>query len=199
MKIDKEIAQQIIALKEADIALRDELIEQGQLWNGYNKKMENLHIKNAKSLDKIIKSIGYPTIDKVGVEASEAAWLVIQHAISLPAFMKRCLNLLNESVDKGSADPIQLAYLSDRIAVYEGRPQRYGTSYDWDESGELNPKPYDDLTKVNQRRKLLGLNSVEEQTVLMRRRVEAEGEQPPSDYKNRNQRYIDWRKEVGWI
>ncbi len=194
-----QIAQQIIALKEADLALRDKLIQEGLLGNGYNKEMEELHVKNAHTLDEIINSIGYPTIDKVGKGASEAAWLIIQHAISLPAFMKKCLKLLEEAVSEGKANPIQLAYMSDRISVYEGRPQLYGTSYDWDEKGELNPQPFDDVTKVNLRRKLLGLNSKEEQTKVMRKRAESEGEAVPSDYKERMKAYDAWRKQVGWI
>ena len=197
--IYEKIANQIIALKDADLAYRDQLIQQGELGKGYNNEMENLHIKNAMTLDEIIKSIGYPTVDKVGVEASEAAWLVIQHAISMPIFMKKCLKLLEEAVGKGEANPIQLAYLSDRIAVYEERPQLYGTSFDWDINGELNPKPYDNLIMVNKRRKSLGLNSVEEQTEVMRDRVAQEGEHSPEDYKGRKKKYDAWRREVGWI
>ena len=196
--IYEKIANQIIALKDADLAYRDQLILQGELGKGYNNEMENLHIKNAMTLDEIIKSIGYPTVDKVGVEASEAAWLVIQHAISMPSFMKNCLKLLEEAVGKGEANPIQLAYLSDRIAVYEERPQLYGTSFDWDINGELNPKPYDNLIMVNKRRKSLGLNTVEEQTKVMRDRVAREGQHSPEDYKERKKKYDAWRREVGW-
>lgn len=194
----KGIAKRIILLKKADLTLRDELVQRGVLWDGYNKEMEDLHVKNAKTLENIIIKIGYPTIDKVGKEASEAAWMVMQHAISLPAFMKKCLKLLEEAVSEGKANPIQLAYLSDRISVYEGKPQLYGTSYDWDENGELNPQPFDDVAKVNQRRKLLGLKSVEEQTRDMRRRVEAEGEGTPANYEKRKNEYDEWRKKVGW-
>lgn len=199
MKLEKEAANQIIALKEADLSLRDKLIRKGQLGNGYNEEMEKLHIRNAQSLYEIIKSIGYPTIDKVGDEASEAAWLIIQHAISLPTFMKKCLVLLEEAVDKSHADPIHLAYLSDRIATYEDRPQLFGTSYDWDEVGKLSPRLYDDLTKVNERRRSLGLNTVEEQTLIMRMRIEEEGGSPPVDHKKRQVKYDEWRKRVGWI
>lgn len=194
-----EIAKRIIALKDADLTLRDELVKQRLLGKGYNKEMEALHIKNAETLDHIINSIGYPTIDKVGKEASEAAWLVIQHAISLPGFMKKCLKLLEEAVDEGEANPVHLAYLSDRVSVYEGRLQLYGTSYDWDELGDLNPKPFDDLVLVNKRRKALGLNSVEEQTELMRRRAKEERELPPMDLAQRKRDYNKWRKRVGWI
>ena len=65
----------IINLKNTDLELRDKLIESGELSEGYNKEMERLHLYNAQVLDEIIDKIGYPTIDKVGKEASEAAIL----------------------------------------------------------------------------------------------------------------------------
>lgn len=80
----KSIAQKIIHLKTADLELRDKLIQNKQLGEGYNKEMEALHNNNAKIPSEIIDAIGYPTKDKVGKTACEAAWLVIQHSIGNP-------------------------------------------------------------------------------------------------------------------
>ena len=117
------IVKKIIQLANADLALRDQLIQNGQLSKGYHPQMADLHNKNAKILGEIIDNIGYPTIDKVGKEASEAAWLVIQHAIGQPQFMIKCAALLKVAVEENKADSINLAYLTDRIAVFEGKPQ----------------------------------------------------------------------------
>ena len=89
----ENIAEKIIELKNADLKLRARLIQNRQLGEGYNEEMEALHNANAKKLNEIIDSIGYPTSDKVGKEASEAAWLVIQHSIAQPSFMKKCVKL----------------------------------------------------------------------------------------------------------
>jgi len=194
-----KIAEEIIALQKADLELRDKLIRNGQLFDGYNKEMEALHNRNAEILDKIIDRIGYPTIDKVGREANEAAWLVIQHAISQPVFMKKCAILLEKAVSENQANSKQLAYLTDRIAVFEGRLQLYGTNFDWDDKGELNPLPFDDLEKVNQRRKEIGLNSLEEQTKIIRRQAVAENQKPPADRIARTEQADEWQKKVGWI
>lgn len=153
----KSIADGIIGLKNEDLKLRDRLIQNGKLGESYNEEMEKLHNKNADVLNDIINEIGYPTIDKVGEEGSEAAWLVIQHAIGQPNFMKRCAKLLEIAVQENKANPINLAYLTDRIAVFEGKAQLYGIQFDWDVNGELSPLYFDDLTKVNQRRKSIGL------------------------------------------
>jgi len=195
----KNIAEKIIELKNADLKLRARLIKNGQLSEGYNEEMEALHNNNAKILNEIIDKVGYPTSDKVGKEASEAAWLVIQHSIGQPSFMKKCVKLLEKAVEKDKADPINLAYLSDRIAVFEGKPQLYGTQFDWDKNGELMPKPFDNLTEVNDLRRSVGLNTLEEQTQIMREQVKRENQAPPKEFEKRKQKYDEWRKTVGWL
>jgi len=194
----KAIAKKIIELKNADLALREKLIQSRQLSNGYNDEMKALHHKNAQILNDIINTIGYPTKDKVGKEASEATWLIIQHSIGQPKFMKKCAALLEKAVTENHANPINLAYLNDRIAVFEGKPQRYGTQFDWDVDGNLSPNLYDDLTKVNERRKAIGLNTLEEQTETIRRQVKNENQSPPTDYEKRKQEMEEWKIKVGW-
>lgn len=198
MNVD-EIAKRIISLKRSDLQLRNELINKGVLSDGYNSKMEKLHNMNAMILNNIIDQIGYPTIDKVGIEASEAAWLVIQHSISQPNFMRTCRDLLENAVCEKKADPIHLAYLTDRIASYEGKPQLYGTQFDWDENGKLSPRLYDDLLKLNERRKSIGLNTLEDQTEIIRRQAQEENQSPPKDIEIREQDIEDWKYKVGWI
>ena len=195
----KAFAKEIIELKIADLKLRDELVRSGQLFEGYNEEMESLHNKNAEALNEIIEQIGYPTISKIGAEANEAAWLVIQHSIGKPEFMKKCAALLEKAVTDEQADAKHLAYLTDRIAVLEGKPQLYGTQFDWDANGKLSASPLDDFEKVNQRRKTLGLNSLAEQTTKIRKQAAAENEKPPVDLKVRKEEFDLWRKKVGWI
>jgi hypothetical protein len=195
----KNIAQEIMELQNADFKLRDKLIQNGELFNGYNAEMEALHNRNAQILNEIIGKIGYPTIEKVGEAANEAAWLVIQHSIGQPEFMRKCSVLLEKAVAENQANPQQLAYLSDRIAVFEGRLQLYGTQFDWDENGEMSPNRFDNAEKVNQRRKAVGLNSLEEQIQVIRKQIAAENQKPPADLKERNKQAQEWRKKVGWI
>jgi len=194
----KSIAEKIIELKNADLTLREKLVQSGKLNEGYNEEMKELHNKNAKILNNIIDTIGYPTIDKVGKEASEATWLVIQHSIGQPLFMKKCAKLLEIAVNESKADPKSLAYLTDRIAVFEGKPQLYGTQFDWDENGNLSPNLFDELIKVNERRKSIGLNTLDEQTEIMRRHVINENQLPSKNLEKRKQEIEQWKKDVGW-
>jgi hypothetical protein len=193
-----EIAEKIIELKNVDLEFREKLIESGKLDEGYNKEMAEIHNKNAKTLNEIINKIGYPTLDKVGKEANEAAWLIIQHSIGQPNFMKKCVKLLEIAIHQNKANSKNLAYLTDRIAVFENKPQLYGTQFDWDESGELSPNTFDDLKKVNQRRKSIGLNSIEEQTRIIRKQAKNNKQLPPTDFEKRKQEIEEWKKTVGW-
>lgn len=164
----KDIPEIIIGLQNADLELREKLISDGKLGEGYNKEMENLHNQNAEVLNEIIDIIGFPTVEKVGNHSAYSAWLVIQHSIGKPEFMKKCAELLEIEAKKKKTDPRNIAYLTDRIATFGNKPQLYGTQFDWDNNGELSPNDFDDIKKVNQRRKSIGLNTLEEQTEIIR-------------------------------
>ncbi len=194
-----KIAKEIVELQNADLELRDKLIQNGKLFDGYNKEMEALHNRHAEILDNIIEKHGFPTVENVGKKANDAAWLVIQHSISKPEFMKKCAVLLEKAVAENQADAKQLAYLTDRIAIFEDRAQLYGTQFDWDENGEMSPKLFDDLEKVNERRKSVGLNSLQEQIEIIKKQVLRENQKPPVNLKERNNQADEWRKKVGWI
>ncbi len=193
------IAKTIIDLKKLDLQLRERLVLQGKLNDGYNHEMEQLHKKNAVKLEEIINRIGYPTADHVGKEANEAAWLIIQHAIAEPIFMRKCVALLRLAVINDNENPIHLAYLEDRIAVFEEKPQRYGTQFDWDENNVLSPQPFDSEIEVNKRRKAIGLNSLEAQIEIIRCRSKQENQLPPNDFNQRKKELKRWKRKVGWI
>lgn len=92
---------------------------------------------------------------------------------------------MGSAVSENKADPKNLAYLTDRIAVFESKPQLYGTQFDWDENGNLSPNLFDDLIKVNERRKSIGLNTLEEQTEIIRIQAKNENQSPPTDIEKR--------------
>lgn len=194
----KDIPEIIIRLQNADLELRDQLISEGKLGEGYNKEMEALHNHNAEVLNGIIDIIGFPTVEKIGKEAAYAAWLVIQHSIGKPEFMRKSAELLVIEVRQKKADSRNLAYLTDRIATFENKPQLYGTQFDWDENGELSPNRFDNITNVNQRRKSIGLNTLEEQTEIIITQAKKENHSPPKDLNQRKKEMEEWKKSVGW-
>jgi hypothetical protein len=193
----KNYCDSIIRLKEKDLNFRIHLLQENLLSEDYNAEMEKIHIDNARKLKHIIKEIGFPSIPKVGQDAYDAAWLIIQHAISLPIFMKSCLRLMKK--EKKDINPVHIAYLEDRICFFENKPQLYGSQFDWDENGVLCPHKYDDLDKVNERRHKLGLNSLQQQTLHLQNLAIVENEIAPTDWLQKQVLFNEWRKKTGWI
>ncbi|GAB3496744.1 hypothetical protein GCM10027341_15990 [Spirosoma knui] len=187
----------LIHLQDEDLRVRQQLAELGLLTDGYNPQMEAVHLANADQLKTIIAEIGWPTRVKVGEEASQAAWLIVQHSISLPAFMRFCLRLIEQEIPLGTVDPVNHAFLYDRIAMYEGRPQRFGTQFISDEMGNLVSYQLDaSMDVVNERRQALGLNSVQERLSELSEGLAAK---PPADFQEQQKTYDAWRRNVGWI
>jgi hypothetical protein len=86
--------------------------------------------------------------------------------------------------------------LLDRIRVFEGRPQVYGTSFDWDDGGQMSPIPIEEPEAVDDRRAEVGLPTLAESTA--RHRLESKGEAKPGNLKHRRQQMEEWARRVGW-
>lgn len=185
-------------MAERDARVRQRLVDTGELFDGYNAEMETVHLEHAERLGKILDEYGWPGCSLVGEEAADAAWLIAQHAISLPDFQRRVLTLLQRAADDGEVSKKRVAMLEDRIRVFEGKKQRYGTQFDWDENGEMSPNPIVEPDKVDQRRAELGLGPLDESIAEIRERVAAECESPPTDYEARQREIDAWCREVGW-
>ncbi len=114
--------------------------------------------ERVRRLKQIVTQHGWPTFDLVGRRAAQAAWLIAQHADGDLAFQQRVLRLLRRAVADGQASPGNLAYLEDRVAVAEGRPQTYGTQIRCAADGQ--PVPSTQIRargRVEERREAAGL------------------------------------------
>lgn len=116
--------------------------------------------KNTEVMKSIVAEIGWPTITSVGAEVSQKAWLLVQHADHDVEFQKMCLSLMKS--EGSDVDPQLIAYLEDRVRVNEGRPQLYGTQFYTRDDGKYLPRPIEEPEHVDERRKLVGLDSLEE-------------------------------------
>jgi hypothetical protein len=158
--------------------------------------MEDVHRRNGEDLLAIVLEHGWPGRALVGEDGMHAAWLVLQHAIVAPDVQRGCLPLLREAVAHGDATAAQVAYLEDRIAFFERRQQRYGTQFDWDERGFMNPWPIEDPEGVDARRAEVGLPPLAERIAQIRQQTT--GAVPP-DYARRQAEMLAWSRSVGWV
>ena len=81
-----------------------------------------------KQLKDIVAQRGFPTIALVGLDASNAAILLLNHTADL-AWRRSLLPQLETLADTRKLDPAQVAIVIDKQLVADGRPQRYGTQF----------------------------------------------------------------------
>lgn len=186
------IADELIAMADLDQTVREELLASGVLFDGYHPRMAAVHETNAARLQAIIAQIGWPTERLVGEAAAKAAWLIVQHAISKPEFQRACLALLAEAAREQMVPLWQPAMLEDRIRVFEGLPQRYGTQLKPDAQGNLQPHAIEEPEAVDQRRRAVGLEPLAD--ILAR----AKPQPLPADPERFERDYQNWLVEVGW-
>jgi hypothetical protein len=196
--VNESLRDELIAMADEDQRVRAELASDGSLFRGYNPVIESVHLRNSARLEEIIDVHGWPGRDLVGEEGSRAAWLILQHAISRPPFQRRGLSLLQAGAAHGDVPPIEVAMLEDRIRCFEGRPQVYGSQFDWDEHGQMSPLPIEDIEHVNERRVAVGLNTIEERIDEVRAGMSGTGEPAPRDYAGRKREMEEWARSVGW-
>ncbi len=121
---------------------------------------EMVNAKNTSRMKEIVTQIGWPTLSKVGSEASHNAWLLIQHSDKDVEFQELCLGLMkSESTEEVKLSDI--AYLEDRVRVNKKLPQLYGTQMRVVD-GQRLPQPIENPDDINIRRQEMGLAPIEE-------------------------------------
>lgn len=196
--MDEMLRQRLRGMVERATRKRHELAAEGSLFLGYNEKLKEIHNENARQLAEIVDEGGWPDIVRAGEEGAAAAFMVVQQAIGLPRFMTACLEMMEEAAAAGRIPKWQVALLTDRICMLEGRPQVYGTQFDWDASGQLNPLPIADPEGVDQRRREADLIPMQDAIAHERGESAARGDVPPHNWAARQADFDAWCKAIGW-
>ena len=126
------IRNELVAMGEADQRYRDvEAIMKmpRDERRAFMRAGQKADLEHRQYLKQVIARHGWPTRELVGKEAAHAAFLIVQHADQDPAFQASCLPVLEKAARRGEIPLSQLAYLTDRVRVKQGRPQLYGTQY----------------------------------------------------------------------
>jgi len=155
-----QVKELLVELLLKDKKMREDSLESPAEWNG------KIDIENTKILKQIILKYGWPTISMVGEEASNAAWVIAQHADHDISFQKLCLTLLKQE-DRRDINIRNIAYLEDRIRIAENRPQLYGTQFD--DADNFRPKSIEDSANLDSRREHMGLEPFDEYAESMKR------------------------------
>lgn len=90
-------------------------------------ELEKISKENIKYVKQILNKYDWVTISEFDKEADCNAWLLVQHADDDIEFQKSILAKLEKLYLLKETSSVNYAYLYDRVAINEGKPQRYGT------------------------------------------------------------------------
>lgn len=197
MPVNEHLRRELLAMREEDLRVGDEVIQGASVYGGYDPRMEEVHKRHATRLKAIIAEHGWPGRSLVGEDGMIAAWFIAQHAINDPPFQRRVLELMKAAHAKGEVSTRAVAFLEDRICAFEGRQQIYGTQFEPDEHGRYLPSPIADPEHVNERRLAIGMNTIEERTRELN--ADQQPEQITSEqFAEYQSGYLAWLRQVGW-
>ena len=122
-------------------------------------EMQRVDKLNQEQICKILDTRGFVGSDKVG-DAVGTFWAVIQH--SDVNIQKKYLPLFQEAAQKGDIAKEGVAMMEDRINMFEGKPQRYGSQIEEDEHGNRRLYLLLDTSKVDEWRCEMGMEPLED-------------------------------------
>jgi hypothetical protein len=127
--------------------------------------MTDVDKKHTARMKAIVADHGWPLKSMVGADGATAAWLLVQHADHDVKFQRHCLELMNAAPATETA-PQDVAYLTDRVLVNEGKKQLFGTQF-WVVDAKRVPRPIEDEAQLDQRREAAGLSPMSEYAAHM--------------------------------
>lgn len=108
---------------------RQHIEKTGENFSVYNLMIYSIDGIHQQRIKQIIKEGGYPSHQKIGEEGMKHFWIIIQHQDMDVKLQRECL-------DNCDFDPIEKAYLTDRVLINEGGEQIYGTQFPQDTTDE---------------------------------------------------------------
>jgi hypothetical protein len=110
-------------------------------------------VANEAALFKLVPPEGWFGSSRYGDDAARAAFEILQHSDTDQ--QRRLLPVLEAFVAFGDAEGPDYALMYDRLAVGDGRPQRYGSQLHC-ENGKMTPYPVEDPAGLDDRRRSVG-------------------------------------------
>jgi hypothetical protein len=130
-------------------------------------KRPEIMADNLRYLRDLTHRVGWIDIPRFGKNAAAAAILIAKHGSDLP-LMKAALPIVESDVKEHGGSGEMYSVLYDELAITLGGQQRYGTQFDTDKNGQPYILPLENISKVNQYRKEIGILSFEEYQQLVR-------------------------------
>jgi len=152
---------------ESDQAARKKLVADPKS-KTHGRSVDAIDAANLTWLRQLISEKGFPTAAQVGNEGVHLAWILLQHADEDPKLQNALLPVLEQRFAAGELPTNDLARFTDRVLVASGKPQRYGTQFDWF-SGDFKLPEASRLAEIDRERNQLGLMPLTDYVCTIRR------------------------------
>lgn len=162
-KVNKELKAKMDSLYQEDQQYRMEYVKLARSGSASKKSIDSvkaiMHLKDSANLviaEQLIAKYGWLGAQEIGMQGTQALFLIIQHA-NLKT-QKKYYPLIKQAEKDGKILSSNVAILEDRIAVREGRPQPYGSQGYYDqEKNKTFVYPLKDVEHLDSLRKSMGL------------------------------------------
>jgi hypothetical protein len=192
--MDESLEKALLDMEARDQAVRSELTAAGSLNDAYHPRLEEAHRANSSRLRQIIAVFGWPGLALVGEKGAKAAWRIALHSYGEPDFMRQCRDAIRIASEVGDVPRWQFAIIDDRIRVYEGRAQNYGTQLRAGPNG-LEPHPIENVERVDTMRLQAGLPPLAQTLAAAR----AQPQPSRASQVALDTAELEYRRQVGWI
>jgi len=154
---DEKLRAELLVMRERDQAARA-ACDKGttdERMVCYGQVAERVDRPNTVRLKEIMKSGGFPDAKAVGKDGVEAFYLILQHSADIE-FKKQCLEHITKAFEAKQLAPMDYANFTDRLLVNLGKPQVYGSNFEF-KDGKLVMSPAEDVKNLDARRRKIGL------------------------------------------
>ncbi|HEU4884360.1 MAG TPA: DUF6624 domain-containing protein [Longimicrobium sp.] len=148
------LRRELLEMARVDQEVREGFSPRSVQDTAYMRRMMRVDSVHTARVREIMATHGWPGISRVGPEAANAAFLLVQHTAD-NALQAEALRLM-QAASPGDVALPDLALLTDRVRVRQGLPQLYGSQFSAVD-GRWIADPIDDIARLDERRASMGL------------------------------------------
>jgi len=131
--------------------------ERAALDSIFQSEFHTIDVSNTARLKQLLAGRDWFKLSEVGARAAGSAFSIVQHSDDL-AFQREVLKKMEPLVGTDELTGESYALLYDRVAVQDGRPQRFGSQgADCKQGKYMTPSNVEDPTNLDRRRAALGM------------------------------------------
>lgn len=158
----EEIASELVAMRSPELARYRRAAPPESRDPALHAHIQRIDAAHVARLKAIVHAHGWPTFERVGERAASAAVLTAQYAGHDPDFLEDAIERMTPLARTGEVSAPYVALLTDRLRVYKGQKQVFGTQVrvTLDPYGLpiVNPTtPIEDPDRLDHRRAEFGL------------------------------------------